>query len=1041
MAIATRMGSQISGQNQAIRNANDGISLSQTAQGAMQSIVANLQTMRSLAVQASNATYSASDRASMNAEVLQLKSEIDRVAASTTFNGVNLLDGSFTAKNFQVGANNTSNDVIQVAAIGNMQTTSLQSDSSTVAGNVTTAALNAGDLTLNGYQVGASQVFGAPGQTADSAFSIAQAIDGVSSKSGVNAIANATTLTGTGPTSFTAVAANTFSINGFNVGAIAAGSNAAGQGANAAAAINLISAQTGVTAAADAVTGALTLTASDGRNINIGMNGTASTLQASYTNVTALGAQLGLSATQIGTQALTVNTGAIDAASSNQALGGATPGTLAGGAAGSGASTIGSGSLYVNLNNPATGNSTGNPNVDIGAVSLSAAGGSIAGGTALTTTATSAIKALSASTVMHNLAVTIGDGSKSETISIGDVTLGTNAATNAANLATAINAALATVGGTGATGSVTVGTGGLIYTGGATAGLLNGAFNSASDKLTTMTLALGGVAENSTTATSIQNAANSLFTGAETWGTMNYGGAVGNGMAVADALSAAMYTASGDAASGVPTAYASTGGTGSTSAGVVSYTYTAGAVVSSAGLVGTAGTATVQASGAAGTTTTVTGATTITGATNYSVSLNAGGGVNTSTLATQTGFTTAQLGVQMTAAGPAQSGAGTIAAGTFFANGQSVGAITLNAAVAATAATTTVANAASFSVGYLSGSAAGANTGQINDLTVKVGTGSVLNLGPINLTGNTTKDAATIAAAINAQAAGTVSVTGNAITNTSGSGLSFGLGGTSQNATTAASDLTAAENVLGLSSSSYFGSRAYGGAAGNGIAIANAITTALAAATGGAAVNGRAVSDANGVVSIISGTSQTLLTMPTTLNAAQLMAAQGALSAQTGFSTTQLGGNAASAATAVATRGSVSLTSSSASGINIGGNAAASAGFTMGATVATATSAVSSVDVTTQTNASNAIAAIDGAINTVNTAMGLMGAVQNRFQSVVTNLQTGVQNLTAAQSRIQDTDFAATTASLTQAQILQQAGTAMLAQANAMPNAVLTLLK
>ncbi|MBU6505617.1 MAG: flagellin, partial [Betaproteobacteria bacterium] len=75
MAIATRMGSQIAGQNQAIRNANDGISLSQTAQGAMQSIVQNLQAMRSLAVQAANATYSASDRASMNAEVVQLKNE------------------------------------------------------------------------------------------------------------------------------------------------------------------------------------------------------------------------------------------------------------------------------------------------------------------------------------------------------------------------------------------------------------------------------------------------------------------------------------------------------------------------------------------------------------------------------------------------------------------------------------------------------------------------------------------------------------------------------------------------------------------------------------------------------------------------------------------------------------------------------------------------------------------------------------------------------------------------------------------------------
>ncbi|NDU90626.1 MAG: flagellin, partial [Ferrovum sp.] len=81
------------------------------------------------------------------------------------------------------------------------------------------------------------------------------------------------------------------------------------------------------------------------------------------------------------------------------------------------------------------------------------------------------------------------------------------------------------------------------------------------------------------------------------------------------------------------------------------------------------------------------------------------------------------------------------------------------------------------------------------------------------------------------------------------------------------------------------------------------------------------------------------------------------------------------------------------------------------------------------------------AINTVLQAQGLLGAIQNRLTSVVSNLATSTQNLTAAQSQIQSTDFAAVTATLTRTQILQQAGTAMLAQANAMPNAVLTLLK
>ena len=302
MAIATRMGSQIAGQNQAIRNANDGISLAQTAQGAMQSIVQNLQTMRSLAVQSANATYSASDRASMNAEVQQLKAEIDRVAGSTTFNGVNLLDGTFASQNFQVGANNTVNDSIQVSSIANMHTAELGSAGSSYAasttGTATTTSLVAGDLTLNGYQVGASQLGTAPGQTTASAYSIAQAINAISSSSGVTATANATVVNGgssaTAPTAFTAVNADSFTINGVAVGAIAAGGTVQGQGANVAAAINLVSSQTGVTATADATTGAVTLTASDGRDINIAHVATTVNANSSFGTASALLAGTGL---------------------------------------------------------------------------------------------------------------------------------------------------------------------------------------------------------------------------------------------------------------------------------------------------------------------------------------------------------------------------------------------------------------------------------------------------------------------------------------------------------------------------------------------------------------------------------------------------------------------------------------------------------------------------------------------------------------------------------------------------------------------------
>lgn len=105
LAISERMTTQTRGLTVAARNANDGISLAQTAEGALGSLTANLQRIRELAVQARNATNSAEDRAALNQEVQQLKEEIDRVARDTSFNGTKLLDGSFTNMAFQVGAN------------------------------------------------------------------------------------------------------------------------------------------------------------------------------------------------------------------------------------------------------------------------------------------------------------------------------------------------------------------------------------------------------------------------------------------------------------------------------------------------------------------------------------------------------------------------------------------------------------------------------------------------------------------------------------------------------------------------------------------------------------------------------------------------------------------------------------------------------------------------------------------------------------------------------------------------------------------------
>ena len=117
LAIAERMNTQVKGLAVASRNANDGISLAQTAEGALGKVGDMLQRMRELAVQSGNATNSKTDREALQAELKQLRDEVDRVAKTTSFNGAKLLDGSFTGAVFQVGAN--SGDNITVGALAN----------------------------------------------------------------------------------------------------------------------------------------------------------------------------------------------------------------------------------------------------------------------------------------------------------------------------------------------------------------------------------------------------------------------------------------------------------------------------------------------------------------------------------------------------------------------------------------------------------------------------------------------------------------------------------------------------------------------------------------------------------------------------------------------------------------------------------------------------------------------------------------------------------------------------------------------------------
>ncbi len=278
LAISERFTSQIRGANQAARNANDGISLAQTAEGDLAQISNNLQRIRELAVQAANGTNSSSDRVSLNNEAAALVVENDRLATTSAFNGIKLLDGTFTAQTFQVGANGTANDVVAVSSIASARSNSLgvgasSSYSARVAGisASTGSYLAAGALSINSQAVGAAATDGVSNSYAKtSGIAVAAAINAISGNTNVTATVSATTSNGVSVAASTALVAGAVTINGVDIGALSATTTGVGRGAQVAAAINLKSPQTGVTAVADTTTGAVKLTAADGRNIIVG---------------------------------------------------------------------------------------------------------------------------------------------------------------------------------------------------------------------------------------------------------------------------------------------------------------------------------------------------------------------------------------------------------------------------------------------------------------------------------------------------------------------------------------------------------------------------------------------------------------------------------------------------------------------------------------------------------------------------------------------------------------------------------------------------
>jgi flagellin len=266
LAISTRMSAQTRGLNQAARNANDGISMAQTAEGALQENTKILQRIRELAIQSANDSNSAMDREALNNEAQSLLAEAQRIAVSTEFNGKKLIDGSLTGSQFHVGA--YANQTISVN-VGNSQISNLGSYQVTSGlTNVTAAKLEAGDLLINGHDVGVSVDGSAESKTT--------AINAVSDLTGVSATASTELASANALARNQTLQAGDLVINGVNIGAIAGSNNVVIQGENIANAINNVANQTGVQAVHSQSTGALTLTSSTGKNIDItSLNGNA----------------------------------------------------------------------------------------------------------------------------------------------------------------------------------------------------------------------------------------------------------------------------------------------------------------------------------------------------------------------------------------------------------------------------------------------------------------------------------------------------------------------------------------------------------------------------------------------------------------------------------------------------------------------------------------------------------------------------------------------------------------------------------------------
>jgi flagellin len=970
LAISDRMTSQIRGLNQAVRNANDGISMAQTAEGALGEVGNILQRMRELAIQSANATNSDTDRVSMQSEISQLKSELTRISSTTTFNGQTILDGSKQNIAFQVGAQ--ANQTIGIS-IGDARGTS-------VGANV---VIN--DNVSNGMAKATSY----------NRF----ASDGALTGKAVINVANNGYLAQT-------LSVRDASGNVIEGGAV--GVLASNQASEIATRLNTLQ---GVSASASA-------------SVKLANWG-----GAAGTTGVAITATIGSGATQ---QALTLS--GVDETSSQSAVFNALKNAVNNNAslqsAGLVAGSDASGNLVLS-------NNTG---ADIYVKVLSTAAKTVdvyGSDTANTKISFDTSAAATANvTIGGQLSVALANGYTIES-SVAAASSLFNVGANTAQSAAETNVGITNV-----------------VSGNDTANRFNAtglALGKAIISTAYNTLAASGIAAQTI---KVRDASGTV---------------VGNSAGVSVATTDTAKTIAGNL-----NAIAGVTASGSNSVTLSGFGNTSG--VNTDVLTLDVNGTTLTLSGVNPTSSAdavykavrdaVNGNTTLTGA-GFSAALNSSGQavisnntgddiklkfVNSTTAASVTTFKatgtdqaattlTMSTGSGGTINGVTVSGHLTVALAQGYSIESSVAGTTAAAGGLFNAAASAKATAAVTSVGYGDSVAAQTLTVEGSSGTAQVAVSRddtaqtiASRINAVTNTTSVTATASTQAKLSGISAAGTVGFTLYG-TKTTGVAISAAVtgSGTLANMTALAGAINAKSDQTGIKAAlaDNNASIVLTQADGANIVVSNFSHSA------GTSPSASAIAGADASIKVIGQTSKVdatgaivnVDTAATTLHAGGV--------ADAGLNSTTVGGTLSfHAAGAFDVKSNVSGSS-----VNLlGGNSSL---FASDANVATVSgfSSINGVDISSVTGANNAISVVDFALNQVNSIRGALGAVQNRFDSTIASLSASSQNIAAARSRIQDTDFAAETANLTRNQILQQAGVAMLAQANQLPQLVLSLLK